>query len=88
MVYREGDAVEVAFAANLREAALASLHEACRVFIDHVGGRALVDVVANAHELRESLPPDFGDPGIVLYPIPPPNPARPRPRVARRVSAV
>jgi hypothetical protein len=71
-VYSEERPLEPLLAVRLERNALETVDEACRHFIEAIADRTLIDVVSKDEEARRSLPDGFGDPGIVLYPIPPP----------------
>jgi len=73
-VYSEERPLEPLLAVRLERNALETVDEACRRFIEAIADRTLIDVVSKDEEARRSLPDGFGDPGIVLYPIPPPLP--------------
>jgi hypothetical protein len=73
-VYREGDSFEVPFAVRLNAPESQALDEASRFFVERIGDGPLVDAVSKDREARAELPSDFGEPGFMLYPLPPPIP--------------
>jgi len=73
-VYSEERPFEPLIAVRLVHDAFETIDKACRRFIEAIADRTLIDVVSKDEEARRSLPDGFGDPGIVLYPIPPPLP--------------
>jgi hypothetical protein len=71
-MYSEERPFEPLIAVRLEHDAFETIDKARRRFIEAIGDRTLIDVVSKDEEARRSLPDGFGDPGIVLYPIPPP----------------
>jgi hypothetical protein len=74
-VYRERHPYEPLFAERLRQTSPETIDEAARHFVNALRDKRLTDVVSRDQRTRSSLPAGFGDPGMVLYPIPPPVPA-------------